>query len=95
MIHIPLAALGALLFACSGPRPAAVAASPAPTTPPAVQTVAADARGLYSAHARRLIRTYLRLRMLELREADLDRARAVIEGRLKVDDLLPAPHASP
>jgi hypothetical protein len=34
------------------------------------------------------MRAYLRLRMLELREADLDRVRAVIERRLSVDDLL-------
>jgi hypothetical protein len=40
------------------------------------------------------MRTYLRLRMLELREADLDRARLVIEHRLSVDQLLD-PAASP
>jgi len=34
------------------------------------------------------MRAYLRLRMLELREADLDRVRLVIEHRLSVDDLL-------
>jgi hypothetical protein len=34
------------------------------------------------------MRAYLRLRLLELREADLDRVRAVIEHRLSVDDLL-------
>jgi hypothetical protein len=31
----------------------------------------------------------LRLRLLELREADLDRARAVVEGKLGVDALFP------
>jgi hypothetical protein len=31
------------------------------------------------------------LRLLELREADLDRARAAIERRLSVDDLLANP----
>jgi hypothetical protein len=38
-----------------------------------------------------MIQTYLRLRLLELREAQLERVRAVIEGRLKVDDLLETP----
>ncbi len=47
-----------------------------------------DARSLYSRQALREMRAYLRLRMLELREADLDRVRAVIERRLSVDDLL-------
>jgi hypothetical protein len=53
---------------------------------------------LYSPRARRATITYLRLRLLELREEDLDRARAVIERRLSVDELLapPAkPHAPP
>jgi hypothetical protein len=39
------------------------------------------------------MRAYLRLRMLELREADLDRVRLVIEHRLSVDDLI-APDAA-
>jgi len=34
------------------------------------------------------MRAYLRLRMLELREADLDRVRAVIEHRLSIDALI-------
>jgi hypothetical protein len=49
------------------------------------------ARDLYSAHARRLVRAYLRLQLLELRKADLDRARAVIEGKLGVDALFAPP----
>jgi hypothetical protein len=43
---------------------------------------------LYSPHARKLVQTYLRLRLLESREADLERVRAVIERRLSVDRLL-------
>ncbi len=55
-----------------------------------------EARSLYSRQALREMRAYLRLRMLELREADLDRVRAVIEHRLSVDDLLaPAPLETP
>jgi hypothetical protein len=42
-------------------------------------------------HARRMLQAYLRLRLLEMRESDLDRARAVIEGRLGVDDLFATP----
>jgi hypothetical protein len=39
-----------------------------------------------------MVRAYLRLQMLELRKADLDRVRAVIEGKLGVDALFsPAP----
>jgi hypothetical protein len=43
---------------------------------------------LYSPRARRLVQSYLRLRLLEAREADLERVRAVIEKRLSVDRLL-------
>lgn len=50
-----------------------------------------QATDLYSYRARRRAQAYLRLRLLELREADLDRARAVIEGRLGVDDLFSTP----
>jgi hypothetical protein len=48
-----------------------------------------QARDLYSARARRLVRAYIRLQLLELRKAELDRVRAVIEGKLGVDTLLP------
>jgi hypothetical protein len=51
---------------------------------------------LYSPRARRLVQSYLRLRLLEAREADLDRARLVIERRLGVQALLgetPTPDA--
>jgi hypothetical protein len=34
---------------------------------------------------------YLRLRLLELREEGLDRARLAIERRLSIDDLLRSP----
>ena len=43
---------------------------------------------MYSPRVRRATQNYLRMRLLQLRELDLDRARAVIERRLKVDDLL-------
>lgn len=37
------------------------------------------------------MRAYLRLRMLELRQGDFDRVRAVIEHRLSIDELLAQP----
>jgi hypothetical protein len=45
------------------------------------------AADLYSVHTRRMLANYLRLRLLELRYAELDRVRAVIEGKLGVDSL--------
>jgi hypothetical protein len=47
-----------------------------------------QAHDLYSARARRLVRTMLQLRLLELREERLDRVRAVIERNLGPDALL-------
>jgi hypothetical protein len=52
------------------------------------------ASGLYSQHARRLVQSYLRLKLLEMREADLERARRVIEGKLGIDALLGGTTAS-
>lgn len=46
---------------------------------------------LYSRRARRLVQSYLRMKLLELRESDLDRARAVIERRLGPEALLDRP----
>ena len=83
--------LSALLPITAG-RPAVAATvshRPTPTARPIVAAPAIpDPPRLFSAPARRLVQAYLRLRMLELREADLDRVRAVIEGKLRVDDLL-------
>ncbi|GAC1444422.1 MAG: hypothetical protein PVSMB8_05610 [Vulcanimicrobiaceae bacterium] len=50
-------------------------------------TVPSDA---YAARTRRRYARYLRLRLLELREAGLERAAAVVERRLPVDVLVPA-----
>ncbi|GAC1312948.1 MAG: hypothetical protein NVS2B3_17120 [Vulcanimicrobiaceae bacterium] len=44
---------------------------------------------LYAARARRRYASYIRLRLLELREAGLARAAAVVERRLSVDTLVP------
>jgi hypothetical protein len=51
----------------------------------------AERIGLYAPRVRRSTVMYLRLRLLELREAGLDRARAAIERRLSIDELLAQP----
>lgn len=84
-----LVALGATLLAAA-PGAAAPTPSPRPTAAPS-RLVATD---LYAQHVRRLVQNYLRLRLLQLREEDLDRARAVIEGRLPVEVLVPTPAAA-
>jgi hypothetical protein len=74
----------------------ATAVPPTPSPPPNPVRAAFVARpkrpvaagSLYAARALREMRAYLRLRMLELREADLDRVRAVIEHRLTIDALI-------
>ncbi len=83
----PLPAFVALfvLLAQGGPADASEAERH-PGHPAPAQTQAHI--GLYSARFRRSTATYLRLRLLELREAGLDRARAAIEGRLSIDELL-------
>jgi hypothetical protein len=43
---------------------------------------------LYARRSRRLVQAYLRLKLLEMREADLERARTVIERRLGIGSLL-------
>jgi hypothetical protein len=90
------AALGLGLAALSGPAPAQPGAAPRATTVPKAIVAPAPpapgrARDLYSPEARRLVRGYLRLQLLEMREAELDRVRAVIEGKLGVDALFSPP----
>ncbi len=51
---------------------------------------------LYSRRSRRLVQSYLRLKVLEMREADLERARKVVERKLGIRALLgetPPPNA--
>jgi len=47
-----------------------------------------DPNDLYSAQARRRMVLYLRLRLMELNEAELERVAKVVRGQLSVDDLL-------
>lgn len=64
-------------------HPAAAQRHHAPATLPAGRV-----NDLYSRHARARIASYLRLRLLELREEHLDRAADVLRRRLGVDTLL-------
>jgi hypothetical protein len=92
---------GALLVLfCSSPAtPAAPSTVPLrPIPPPAVSAPTLGPRprlaasSLYSRRSRRLVQSYLRLKLLEAREADLDRARLVIERKLGIGALLgPSP----
>lgn len=84
--------LGLVLALLAEPAAAQPNVAPRPTAQPEAIVAPAfppveRARDLYSAQARRLVRGYLRLQMLELRKADLDRVRAVIQGNLGVDAL--------
>jgi hypothetical protein len=87
---------GALLVLFNGTPPATPARSasvparrpapsPAPTAAPAFRPAAA---ALYSRRSRRLVQSYLRLKLLEMREADLERARKVVERKLGIKSLL-------
>jgi hypothetical protein len=70
--------------------------SPRPAPTRAALPVALDQASLYSRRARRLVQSYLRLRLWQLRELDLDRARAVIDRKLGIESLLgetPVPNA--
>ena len=54
------------------------------------------AAALYSRRSRRLVQSYLRLKLLEMRERDLERARLVVERKLGIKALLgetPPPYA--
>jgi len=90
-------AAGLALALFAGPAWATPTAAPRATTVPkaivATPPILGPASDLYSARARRLVRSYLRLQMLELRKAELDRVRAVIEGKLGVDALFSPPPA--
>jgi len=92
-----------LVIFCSCPAtpgaPSTVPLSPIHPSPAASATPTARPRlaasSLYSRRSQRLVRSYLRLKLLEAREADLDRARLVVERKLGIGALLsppPRPH---
>ena len=76
--------------------PGAPSPSPAPRPLGAGRAAAAlRSDELYALRARRRFTTYLRLRLLELREEGLDRAAAAIEHRIRIDELVPLPSPPP
>ncbi len=62
-------------------------ATPAPS-PSAARARRIAAAALYSRRSRRLVQSYLRLKLLEMRERDLERARSVVERKLGIKALL-------
>jgi hypothetical protein len=93
-----------VLFNCTTPATPARTASvparrPAPSPTPSPRPAPAfrpAAAALYSRRSRRLVQSYLRLKLLEMREADLERARKVVERKLGITSLLgetPSPSA--
>jgi hypothetical protein len=76
----------------AAPAPAGPAPAPSPKPRPSPTARAFRSDELYSLRERRRIAAYLRMRLLELREAGLERAAEAIERRLPADVLLgPAP----
>jgi hypothetical protein len=72
----------------ASPRPG----RPAPHARPlSAAETAVSAGDLYAARAKRRIASFLRMRLLELRLRGLDRAAAVVEHRLPLDELLRSP----
>jgi|SRR5580704_16589816 hypothetical protein len=94
---LTLATLAALppppaVRAGAGPAHSATTAHRAKRQPAGPRAAAVSPSGdLYSARAKRRMASYLRMRLLELRAAGLERAAGVIEHRLSVDTLLRAP----
>jgi hypothetical protein len=65
-------------------------------SPPRASPRPIPATALYSRRSRRMVQAYLRLKLLQMREADLERARKVVERKLGIEALLretPAPDA--
>ncbi len=90
---VPAFLLGIVLSAAS---PAIYAAErQKPVHPHRHLGTSAERLGLYSARVRRSTLMYLRLRLLELHEQGLDRARAAVERRMSVDELIYGPVPPP
>lgn len=65
-------------------------------TPKSSAAIQRSAAALHSRRARRRLAIFLRLKLLELRKAELDRAALVVQQRLSVDSLfLPANPLTP
>lgn len=85
-----VATLAALTLSCASPPPRAPARKAAISVPrpPLARLPVGD---VYSARAKRRMASYLRMRLLELREQGLRRAVDVVERRLPLDALFRTP----
>jgi hypothetical protein len=77
-----------LLVLCCSTLATPVKASTVPPQAKHPARIAPAASALYARRSRRLVQSYLRLKLLEMREADLERARLVIERKLGIGALL-------
>jgi hypothetical protein len=99
--HAIFTGLVLVLFCSTPATPAGTGSVPlrrasAPPSPAPQARGRPAAAALYSRRSRRLVQSYLRLKLLEMREADLERARKVVERKLGIKALLgetPAPDA--
>jgi hypothetical protein len=96
--HAIFTGAGLVLFCSTPATPAQPSTVPlrAATPQPAASKRPLAAGALYSRRSVRLVRSYLRLKLLEMREADLERARKVVERKLGIRALLgetPPPNA--
>ena len=96
--HAIFTGAGLVLFCSTPATPAQASTVPLPLASalprPSQRPLAASA--LYSRRSIRLVRSYLRLKLLEMRETDLERARKVVERKLGIRSLLgetPPPNA--
>jgi hypothetical protein len=88
--------LGSALAAAAAPPTVPLRRAASRSTPRPAASPQPPASSLYSRRSRRLVQSYLRLKLWEMREADLERARKVIERKLGIGHLLgetPGPHA--
>jgi hypothetical protein len=96
--HAIFTGAGLVLFSSTLATPAQSSTVPLPVASPHPRPSARPlaTSTLYSRRSARLVRSYLRLKLLEMREADLERARKVVERKLGIRALLgetPAPNA--
>jgi hypothetical protein len=96
--HAIFTGAGLVLFSSTLATPASPLTVPLRTVsaPPSPSQRPLAASALYSRRSRRLVQSYLRLKVLEMRQADLERARKVVERKLGIRALLgetPPPNA--
>jgi hypothetical protein len=86
-----LATLAVLTLSCASPSPRAAARKAPASAASSAPRLRLPVGDVYSARAKRRMASYLRMRLLELREQGLRRAIDVVERRLPLDALLRVP----